>query len=517
MATLETPDSTELDLARLQPEIRLLSEAVAVVRNAAVINLLAMAILSATIWVKFDRQVVLVWVITVVLVQVFRIGSGLYIENRDLLNVDPGLTFRLLLAASFFSGLGWGVALPLMGEHLPVAWQLLVLTVIGGLASGAISTHGNSLALLLAFVFAAVTPASLWLFAQGDSLSRVAGVLALFYAGNLAILGRGTARRAKELAQLAYENGGLARDLLRKKQAVDDVNRELRRAFHKRRNVESELREHRDSLEEIVAAQTADLVHAKDVAEAASIAKSEFLANISHELRTPMHAILSFATIGVRKTDEHSALQKYFRRIHESGHRLLLLLNDLLDLSKLDSGRINFEPEDQDALALVDCAYAEIESLFSEKDLRFEMRCESPDADYRCHGDRKLLLQLFTNLFSNAIKFSPQNTSIIATVAHMTQEQRAGILIGVRDHGVGIPESELGRVFDRFVQSSLTKTGAGGTGLGLAICKTIVDQHTGRLWAETTDEGALFHVWLPAAAGVLSDQAVPPSRADNAA
>ena len=165
----------------------------------------------------------------------------------------------------------------------------------------------------------------------------------------------------------------------------------------------------------------------------------------------------------------------------------------------------------------MDCAYAEIESLFSEKDLRFEMRCESPGADYRCHGDRKLLLQLFTNLFSNAIKFSPQNTSIIATVAHMTQEQRAGILIGVRDHGVGIPESELGRVFDRFVQSSLTKTGAGGTGLGLAICKTIVDQHAGRLWAETTDEGALFHVWLPAAAGVLSDQAVPPSRADNAA
>ena len=517
MATPATPDSTELDLARLQPEMRLLSEAVAVTRNAAVINLLAMAILSAALWAKFDRHIVLVWAFTVVLVQVSRMGTRLYIENRDLLNVDPGLTFRLLLAASFFSGLAWGFALPLMGQHLPVAWQLLVLTVIGGLASGAISTHGNSLALLLAFVFAAVAPASVWLFAQGDSLSRVAGVLALVYAGNLAILGRGAARRAKELALLAYENAGLACHLRRQKQAVDDVNQELRRAFHKQRDVESELREHRDSLEEIVAAQMADLVHAKDVAEAASIAKSEFLANISHELRTPMHAILSFATIGSRKTDEHSALQKYFRRIHESGHRLLLLLNDLLDLSKLDSGRINFEPEDQDVLGLVDCAYAGIESLFSEKDLRFEMRCESPGAEYRCHGDRKLLLQLFTNLFSNAIKFSPHNTSIVATLAHTTEEQREGVLIGVRDHGVGIPEPELGRVFDRFVQSSLTKTGAGGTGLGLAICKTIVDRHAGRLWAETTDEGALFRVWLPVAAGVSSDPVVPQSRANNAA
>ncbi|MDH3714707.1 MAG: ATP-binding protein [Gammaproteobacteria bacterium] len=501
---METPqklDDTELDLAQLRPDVRLLSDAFAFTRNAAVINLVVAGILSASLWVKFERYIILAWVVTVVAVQASRIATEVRIENRDLLALEPALTFRLLLGGSFASGLGWGIALPLMGEHLPVVWQLLVVIVIAGLASGAISTLGNSLVLLMAFIFAAVIPASLWLFMQGDALSRVVSLLALVYAANLAILGRGTARRARELAQLAYENSVLARDLLHEKHAVDEANRELRRAFGKQRKVESELREHRDSLEQIVATQTADLTRAKEIAEAASLAKSEFLANISHELRTPMHAILSFATIGGRKANEGTALHKYFRRIHESGHRLLLLLNDLLDLSKMDSGRVDFEPGDLDPMALLDCAYAEIESLFGDKNLRLEVQRETPVADCLCYGDRKLLLQLFTNLFSNAIKFAPQDTCIIVTLARMAQDERDGVVIGVRDHGVGIPEAELDRVFDRFAQSSLTKTGAGGTGLGLAICKTIVDHHEGRLWAEATDKGALFRVWLPAPVG----------------
>lgn len=502
-------DDTRLDLAQLRPDIRLLSDAVAFTRHAIVINLLVAAILSATLWVKTERYMVLAWVMTVVLVQVSRIATGLCIKNRNLLATDPNLTFRLVLGGSLLSGLGWGMALPLMGEHLPTVWQMLVLMVIAGLASGAISTLGNSLSLLMGFIFAATMPACIWLFMQGDMLSRVASLLALVYAVNLAILGRGTARRARELAQLAYENSVLACDLLHEKHAVDEANRELRRAFDKQREVESELREHRDSLEQTVAAQTADLTRAKETAEAASIAKSEFLANISHELRTPMHAILSFATIGVRKADERSALHKYFRRIHESGHRLLLLLNDLLDLSKMDSGKVNFRPDFFDPLALLDCAYAQIESLFNDKNLRLEMQCESSDDDRQCYGDRNLLLQLFTNLFSNAIKFSPEDTCIIVSVARMALDGRDGVVIGVHDHGVGIPEAELDRVFDRFVQSSLTKTGAGGTGLGLAICKTIVDQHAGRLWAEATGEGALFRVWLPVSAdhsGATSDE-----------
>ncbi len=138
-----------------------------------------------------------------------------------------------------------------------------------------------------------------------------------------------------------------------------------------------------------------------------------------------------------------------------------------------------------------------MESLFVEKELRLEVRRGSPDADYRCHGDRVLLLQVITNLLGNAIRFSPQQGSVVVTLAEASHEQRGGLRLSFRDFGAGIPESELDSVFDEFVQSSTTETGAGGTGLGLAICRKIIARHKGRMWAETTGQGALFHVWLP--------------------
>ncbi len=492
--------NTEVDLEQLRPGIRLLSAALTVTPNAAIISIVVAAILGAVIWAKFGSEAVLIWLAVAAFVQVSRIGAAVCIKRRGLLTVNPALTFRLLLTATLLSGLTWGAALPLIGAQLPTVWQLLVLTVIGGLASGAISTLGNSLALLSAFIIAAVAPASIWLILQDDTVSRVAGVLAVLYAINLSILGRGTAKRARELAQLAYENTDLARDLRYEKQAVDDANRELRRALNKQRKIESELREHRDGLEEIVAAQTADLVRAKENAEAASRAKSDFLTNVSHELRTPMHAILGFASIGERKAGERPQLQKYLRRIHESGHRLLLLVNDLLDLSKLESGRIDFRPCELDVLGLIEEAYAELESLFDEKHLRLHVERERPDRDYRCYGDRALLLQVITNLLGNAIRFSPSESRIIVHLAEATCDKRDGLILGFRDYGAGVPASELETVFDEFVQSTTTRTGARGTGLGLSICKRLVIQHTGRLWAETTEQGALFRVWLPAAA-----------------
>lgn len=502
MATSRPLQETEFDVAQLQPQIRLLTDAVRVTRNAALISVVVAGILGVTLWLKFELVPVFGWLAAVVAVQVFRVGTEIAARRR-LLQTDPELTFRLLLAGAFVSGLTWGAALPLLGPHIPVTWQLLILTVIGGLSSGAISTLGNSFALLSAFIFAAAVPASVWFLMRGDSLGAVTGILALVYALNLAFLGAGTARRARDLAQLAYENAGLARDLLHEKRALDDANRDLRRAMHAQHEVEAELREHRDHLEKVVAEQTADLVRAKEAAEAANAAKSEFLANVSHELRTPMHAVLSFAVIGGRKTDSQSSLQKYFRRIHDSGHRLLLLLNDLLDLSKLDSGRVEFDPQELDPVALLRCAHAEIESLFHEKNLRFLLECDPPDAQYRCVGDRKLLLQLFSNLFGNAVKFSRRDANIVVMVAAMTDEQRDGLVISVRDYGVGIPDAELQRVFDRFVQSSKTSTGAGGTGLGLAICKAIVEQHDARVWAESVADGALFRVWLPTSSGTI--------------
>ena len=210
MATSRPPQEKDLDVAQLQPHIRLLTDAVRVTRNAALINMIVAGILGLTLWLKFELVLAFGWLAVVVVVQVFRVAAEIAARRR-LLQTDPKLTFRLLLTGAFFSGLTWGATLPLLGAYVPITWQLLILTVIGGLSSGAVSTLGNSFALLSSFIFAAAVPASVWFLVRGDSLGVVTGILALIYALNLAFLGAGTARRARELAQLAYENAGLAR------------------------------------------------------------------------------------------------------------------------------------------------------------------------------------------------------------------------------------------------------------------------------------------------------------------
>lgn len=239
-----------------------------------------------------------------------------------------------------------------------------------------------------------------------------------------------------------------------------------------------------DQLEQRVLDRTQQLLAAKDAAEAATRAKSEFLANISHELRTPMHGILSFASFGITKGEQVPAekLKSYFEKIHASGLRLLALLNDLLDLSKLEAGKMVFQLEPEVLSSVLRHAVDELESLVSERDLtvRQSLHCEVVVL-----ADRERLLQVLRNLLGNAVKFTPPG----GTIEICTSNAGDDVLIAVADTGVGIPEDELEVVFQKFVQSKKTKTGAGGTGLGLAICKEVVAAHGGRIWAENNPGG----------------------------
>jgi signal transduction histidine kinase len=249
----------------------------------------------------------------------------------------------------------------------------------------------------------------------------------------------------------------------------------------------------RDELEVRVEQRTAELKIAKEQAEEASQAKSEFLANISHELRTPMHAILSFAAFGAKKVASAPPprLLDYFEKIRLAGGRLLVLLNDLLDLAKFEAGRMvmNFAPARFDLL--VRSAADELRSLSHERGIR--TFCTGEGA-----GDVVLdsarFLQVLRNLLHNAIKFSPDGAAV-----QLRYGRRDSVVwVVVEDEGIGVPSDELEQVFDKFVQSRKTKTGAGGTGLGLAICRQIVDAHHGRVWAEPERRvGAAFHVEIP--------------------
>ncbi len=236
------------------------------------------------------------------------------------------------------------------------------------------------------------------------------------------------------------------------------------------------------------------LREAKDAAEVTNRAKSTFLANMSHELRTPLHIMISCANLGHAKADTISLekLRAYFRKITQSGETLLALLNDLLDLAKLESGKIAFDFQRCDFNTMLDRAVEEFKGLVGDRQLTLQTEVDRQlDVVFL---DPERMMQVLRNLLSNAIKFSPAG----GTITLGLYDLEAFVRMTVRDQGVGIPEDELEKIFDKFIQSSKTRTDAGGTGLGLSICREIMMAHNGHIWAENNPEGgAIFYVEFP--------------------
>jgi PAS domain S-box-containing protein len=246
-----------------------------------------------------------------------------------------------------------------------------------------------------------------------------------------------------------------------------------------------------------------DLQKAKKEAENANKIKSEFLSNISHEIRTPMHQILSYSKFGIDKIDkvEKEKLSHYFLKIRTIGNSLLSLMNNLLDLSKLESGKMDYDMKIIHPQSIINNTIGEFHSLIDEKEIILEKNIESSISSINC--DEIKIGQVVRNLLSNAIKFTPNGNKVLIVVKSKELPINdkiivPSVLFTVFDQGIGIPEDELETIFDKFVQSSKTKTGAGGTGLGLAICKEIIEAHNGKIWAENNPEGgSTFSFMLP--------------------
>jgi signal transduction histidine kinase len=242
-----------------------------------------------------------------------------------------------------------------------------------------------------------------------------------------------------------------------------------------------------------------ELGAAKELAENANQAKTSLLTNMSHDFRTPMHAILNYTSMGLKKLDDNETpkLRKYLTNIQISGDRLLGMLNALLDMAKLESGKFDLRLSRGDLAQTVRQSQTEIESLFESKQLRLhvELRTSNTAAVF----DRQRMMQVFINLFSNAIKFSPPRGAVTVTLqsTHLPG-YRPAILCSIADEGPGIPEAELEIVFEKFTQSSKSPNGAGSSGLGLAICREILHLHQGKIWASNAPlGGAIIHFALP--------------------
>ena len=271
-----------------------------------------------------------------------------------------------------------------------------------------------------------------------------------------------------------------------------------------RRQAETELRQHRFHLEELVEKRTAELAAARNAAEAANRAKSAFLANMSHEIRTPMNAILGFTQIMLQSPTLGPRDRENLEVIHRSGRNLLALINDVLEMSKIEAGRIEFTSKPMDLHELL----GDIESMFRgparAKGLQWEV-ITAPQLPRLIVTDGNKLRQILINLVGNAVKFTDTGGVVLRAWAVNRDDGCGGLSFEVIDTGVGMSATELNGLFSPFQQAAGGRE-KGGTGLGLTISRRHARSMGGDISAASDlGKGSTFRLELPLQEAVAAD------------
>ena len=426
----------------------------------AVVVMAAVALLLY-IYITPEHAIMNYWLLAIVLAACFQLlFTWRFLCARKSGTVNYKKAEYLLFLGTAMSGLTWGNLGILVLPEVEAGTRLVIVGVLAGISAGSIAILSYRYMLAVMFIVLLMLPMIIiGLVNETTAFApiMILVIFTLFLINNARVFYNNTV----EMLRLKTESMGRGDELLLLRRKVEQAN----------------------------------------------LAKSAFLANMSHELRTPMHAILGFSDLGASKAGKATAEKtaSYFNRIHDSGQRLLRLLDNLLDLSKLESGRMMFEFTRQDLQSTIGAVIVEFDLAFREHNLTVEV--EPSGLDTVAVYDQKKISQVVRNLLSNAIRYTPDGVTIgiYFEESELTVDEndasavlQPAISISIVDQGPGIPQEELKTVFDKFVQSSKTSTGAGGTGLGLSICKEIITHHGGKIMAENgRDGGAVFTFTIP--------------------
>ncbi|WP_026053982.1 MULTISPECIES: PAS domain-containing sensor histidine kinase [Leptospira] len=264
--------------------------------------------------------------------------------------------------------------------------------------------------------------------------------------------------------------------------------------FLERKNVLEELKIHREKLEVLVNQRTEELNFQKEMAEKANKAKSEFLANMSHELRTPLNSIIGFSSL-MQLPAEMEKENKYKDLIFHSGVHLLNIINDILDLSRIEAGKLVLNESNFDLKELISTSIEMILGEAITKKIGMTFQCFPKEENFEIKADPKRIRQVILNLLGNAIKFTDPSGEILITLKKLENDYE----LSIQDSGIGIPQNEIHRIFETFHQVKREDQSAyEGSGLGLPIVKKIVEAHQGSIEVESEPgKGSTFNVFFP--------------------
>ena len=446
-------------------------------------NLINGALVLVGLWDRVDWRIPLGWGLALVAV-----AAGRVLLWRAFRRAEPdddkigrwGSAFTL---GSTLSGLVWGSA-PLLflqpGDYLALT---LLAFVIGGTTAGALTSLGTRLATFYWYLAVTLLPLIAHLVAEGGRIGLLMSGMVLLYLLGLGVAGRRFHATLSNNLSLGRQNASLLAGL------------------------ETQLRQREADLE-----QTRTL---KIQAESASLAKSQFLATMSHEIRTPMNGVIGMTGL-LLDTDLESEQRRFAETIRESGEALLTIINDILDYSKMEAGRLDLHPAPFHLPALVD-SVTDI--------LKPRAQAKGIDLGWSMDGDQELVLvsdagrlrQILLNLMGNAVKFTPQGRVFVEIHAEEQTAERAVLRFDIIDTGIGIAKDAQAGLFTMFSQvDSSTVRHYGGTGLGLAICKRLTEMMGGSVGLESEEgQGSRFWFRLPfALAAQLPAKPPPPQPAD---
>jgi two-component system, sensor histidine kinase and response regulator len=272
-------------------------------------------------------------------------------------------------------------------------------------------------------------------------------------------------------------------ELIRTNHELQESKRQLHDAHERELRREQEAREKAE-------ADTRRLEALRQKAEAATRARDEVLATVSHDLKNPLGTIFASSSLLLDVELAPDAHRRQLEIIRRTAERMDRLIQDLLDVSRMEAGRFSVEPKPESVRSLVLEAKEMLTGIARAREITLQH--EVAGDDWVVHADRHRVLQVFSNLIGNAVKFTPEGGTV--TIGARVQDE--GVVFTVRDTGVGIAQADLPHIFDRFWQAGE----GGGSGLGLAIAKGIVDAHGGSIAAQSGPDGSTFSFVLPLAA-----------------